>query len=290
MRASMSARERSPASSPAATPRATEAPPTAISVAAGCIIVVVSPRATPMCSGREACRRRTSAQTRSTVRSSTTSLRQHAASLASALPADIKPLGTEQFVISPTAYWAPRPRPLSAHPRQGGCEQRRNWHRMDVYGSRHNAHGSWLLAARRLWEWMCAKEHIVSTAYGDALCRRTVDGHKRQLAQVRPPGDRTNTSLFTEHNVILGGFTLSAGGAGKPQYRTRQQVPILSRSGFKLSPERLLEVLRIVEQGVAVPTFTDLYTNNSVQTGDLSLRPEKNSTFKIGSRYRRTGF
>ena len=27
-----------------------------------------------------------------------------------------------------------------------------------------------------------------------------------------------------------------------------------------------------------------------MQTGDLSLRPEKNSTFKIGSRYRRTGF
>lgn len=39
-----------------------------------------------------------------------------------------------------------------------------------------------------------------------------------------------------------------------------------------------------------MPTYTDLYISNAVQQGDASLSPEKNSAFKIGSRYRQTGF
>ena len=38
-----------------------------------------------------------------------------------------------------------------------------------------------------------------------------------------------------------------------------------------------------------MPTYTDLYISNVVQQGDITLSPEKNSTFKIGAQYRQTG-
>ncbi len=83
--------------------------------------------------------------------------------------ADIKPLGTEQFchfshrllgtatatIISSSAARRVRATAkLASH----GC--------LWEPASTPTVHG---FSARRLWEWMCAKEHIVSTAYGDAL-------------------------------------------------------------------------------------------------------------------------
>ena len=43
-------------------------------------------------------------------------------------------------------------------------------------------------------------------------------------------------------------------------------------------------------RALRVPTYTDLYTNNAVQQGDIALRPEKNEAFKVGARYRTHGF
>jgi iron complex outermembrane receptor protein len=43
-------------------------------------------------------------------------------------------------------------------------------------------------------------------------------------------------------------------------------------------------------KALRVPTYTDLYTSNSAQQGDIHLKPERNSMFKIGSRYRVNGF
>ena len=43
-------------------------------------------------------------------------------------------------------------------------------------------------------------------------------------------------------------------------------------------------------KALRIPTYTDLYINNVVQQGDINLNPEKNSTFKVGTQYRQTGF
>jgi iron complex outermembrane receptor protein len=42
-------------------------------------------------------------------------------------------------------------------------------------------------------------------------------------------------------------------------------------------------------KALRMPTYTDLYTSNSVQTGDVNLKPERNSVFKAGVRYRGHG-
>ena len=55
------------------------------------------------------------------------------------------------------------------------------------------------------------REHILSTTYGEILDEsqwKDIKGSDRQYSR---EGNRTNTSLFAEHNFILGGITLSAG-------------------------------------------------------------------------------
>ena len=91
-----------------------------------------------------------------------------------------------------------------------GASNGENYHRMDVYGASLNAHATWLLGKTALG-FDLRKEHIMSTAYGDLLPEdewADIHGTDRRYDH---RGDRTNTSLFVEHNVILGGFTLSAG-------------------------------------------------------------------------------
>ena len=38
-----------------------------------------------------------------------------------------------------------------------------------------------------------------------------------------------------------------------------------------------------------MPTYTDIYINNATQLGDKNLKPERNSMFRIGLRYRPNG-
>ena len=203
--------------------------------------------------------------------------------------ADIKPLGTEQFVISPTAYWHRDRDHYQLIRGKEGASNGENWHRMDVYGAGINAHGSWLLGKTAVGMDV-RKEHIVSTAYGDALPENEwmdISGSSRKFDH---RGDRTNTSLFLEHNVILGGFTLSAGVLANRNTGLDNKFRFYPGVDLSYRPNDSWKFYASWNKALRVPTFTDLYTNNSVQTGDLSLRPEKNSTFKIGSRYRRTGF
>lgn len=203
--------------------------------------------------------------------------------------ADIKPLGTEQFVVSPIAYWHRDRDHYQLIRGKEGASNGENWHRMDVYGAGINAHGSWLLGKTAVGMDV-RKEHIVSTAYGDALPENEwmdISGSSRKFDH---RGDRTNTSLFLEHNVILGGFTLSAGVLANRNTGLDNKFRFYPGVDLSYRPNDSWKFYASWNKALRVPTFTDLYTNNSVQTGDLSLRPEKNSTFKIGSRYRRTGF
>ena len=134
------------------------------------------------------------------------------------------------------------------------------------------------------------REHIVSTAYGDELSQDEwidISGSDRKYSR---RGDRTNTSLFLEHNIIVGGLTVSAGVMANRNtcldgdYRFYPGVDISYR------PDNHWKIYASWNKALRVPTYTDLYAKNSVQVGDLELKPERNSTFKAGTRYRTLGF
>ena len=107
--------------------------------------------------------------------------------IVTSIKGDIKLLN-ERLILSPTLHY----------------------HRSDVYGGSLNAHLTWALG-KTAAGMDIRKEHLISTAYGEMLQEKEwipIGGSTRMYNR---KGDRTNTSFFLEHNVILRKWTVSAG-------------------------------------------------------------------------------
>ena len=207
--------------------------------------------------------------------------------MASAL-ADIRPFADERLVFSPSVYWHRDVDHYQLTRGKEGAKNGENYHRMDVYGAALNAHTTWLLGKTAVGVDL-RKEHILSTAYGTLLDESewtAIHGSDRHYDH---RGDRTNTSVFLEHNVILGGFTLSAGVLANRNTGLDNRFRFYPGVDISYRPSDNWKFYASWNKALRVPTFTDLYTSNSAQQGDPNLSPERNSTFKIGTRYRTRG-
>ena len=199
----------------------------------------------------------------------------------------IKPFSTDWLTIHPQLYFHRDYDHYQLIRGKEGAAAGENYHRTDVYGGGLTANLKWLLGTTSIGADI-RREHIVSTAYGDELAEKDwidIKGSDRKYSRL---GNRTNTSLFLEHNIILGGLTVSAGVMANRNtcldgdYRFYPGVDISYR------PDEHWKLYASWNKALRVPTYTDLYAKNSVQVGDLQLKPERNSTFKIGARYRTT--
>ena len=202
--------------------------------------------------------------------------------------ADIKPFGDERFVITPQAYWHRDVDHYQLTRGKEGAKNGENYHRTDVYGASLNAHATWLLGKTAVGMDI-RKEHILSTAYGDLLPENEWKGIHGTDRRYDHRGDRTNTSLFLEHNVILGGFTLSAGVLANRNTGLDGDFRFYPGVDLSYRPNEMWKFYASWNKALRVPTYTDLYTSNSVQQGDTGLRPERTSTFKAGTRFRTRG-
>ena len=169
-----------------------------------------------------------------------------------------------------------------------GASMGENYHRMDVYGASVNAHVTWVLGKTALGADV-RKEHILSTAYGDLLPEdewKDIHGSDRKYER---EGKRTNTSLFVEHNIILDKFTLSAGMLANKNTGLDKDFRFYPGVDISYRPSGNWKLYASWNKALRMPTYTDLYTNNVAQFGNINLKPEKNSTLKAGVRYRRLG-
>ena len=133
------------------------------------------------------------------------------------------------------------------------------------------------------------REHILSTALGEPLKearQKHIGGTQRSYGR---EGSRTHTSLFLEHNVLVGGLTLSAGVLANRTTALDGRVRLYPGVDVSYRPNDLRKFYASWNKALRVATFTDLYMDNVVQKGNLNLKPERNSTFKLGSRYRNHG-
>jgi len=133
------------------------------------------------------------------------------------------------------------------------------------------------------------REHILSTALGEPLKearQKHIGGTQRSYGR---EGSRTNTSLFLEHNVLVGGLTLSAGVLANRNTALDGRFRLYPGVDVSYRPNDLWKFYASWNKALRVATFTDLYMDNVVQKGNLNLKPERNSTFKLGSRYRNHG-
>ena len=202
--------------------------------------------------------------------------------------ANIRPLADERLVVAPTLYWHRDIDHYQLTRHMEGAKNGENFHRMDVYGAALNAYASWLLGKTAAGVDI-RKEHIISTAYGSPLDEsewKSIHGSSRHYDHM---GERTNTSLFVEHNVIVGPLTVSAGLLANRNTGLDSKFRLYPGVDISYRPSDNWKIYASWNKALRVPTFTDLYTSNSAQQGDINLRPEKNSTFKLGTRFRTRG-
>lgn len=170
-----------------------------------------------------------------------------------------------------------------------GAQSGENYHRTDVYGGSLNINFDWLLG-RTAFGADIHREHILSTAYGNELPENEwikIGGSERNYSR---EGKRTNTSLFVEHNVILGGLTISAGVLANRNTGLDEKLRFYPGIDISYRPESHWKIYASWNNALRVPTYTDLYTSNAAQQGDIGLKPENNSTYKVGARYRAKWF
>ena len=203
--------------------------------------------------------------------------------------AEIRPWRNDRLCVTPMVYWHKDVDHYQLTKGKEGAAAGENYHRLDTYGASLNAHTTWLLGKTAAGVDV-RREHILSTAYGDLQDESkwvSIRGTNRKYERL---GERTNTSLFLEHNVIVGGFTLSAGLLANRNTALDGKFRLYPGVDVSYRPNEAWKVYASWNRALRVPTYTDLYTNNSVQQGDIALRPEKNEAFKVGTRYRCHGF
>ena len=169
-----------------------------------------------------------------------------------------------------------------------GAQKGENYHRLDVYGASVDLNLSWLLGKTAIGADV-RKEHIMSTAYGQLLDSARWIAIKGTDRMYNKRADRTNTSLFLEHNVVLNKITISAGIMANRNTALDNDFRFYPGIDISYRPNNHWRLYAGWNKALRVPTFTDLFTANSAQQGNLNLKPERNSTFKIGSRFTTTG-
>ena len=208
--------------------------------------------------------------------------------------ADFRPFFKEQgwlqtFVISPTLYAHRDIDHYQLIKGSTGAAKGENYHRLDVYGASLNAHFDWLLGKTALGADI-RKEHILSTAYGDLMDENDWKKISHSDRVYDHKGDRTNTSIFLEHNILLGGLTVSAGVMANRNTGLDNKYRFYPGVDVSYRPDDHWKLYLSWNKALRLPTFTDLYTSNSAQQGDINLKPEKNNTYKTGARFRINGF
>lgn len=201
--------------------------------------------------------------------------------------ADIRPLS--KLTISPMVYAHRDVDHYQLIKDSVGAKNGENYHRMDVYGASLNVNLDWLLGKTSVGADI-RKEHILSTAYGDDLGEddwKKIHGSDRYYTK---EGNRTNTSLYLEHNILLGGLTISAGVMANKNTGLDSDFHFYPGVDISYRPDSHWKFYASWNRAMRLPTFTDMYANNSAQKGDVNLKPERNTTYKLGSRYRTLGF
>ena len=203
--------------------------------------------------------------------------------------ADVMPWGDDRLVLSPTLYWHRDNDHYQLTKGSEGASAGENYHCMDVYGGGLNACLTWVAGKTALGVDI-SRDHILSTVYGNLMDEsdwKDIHGSDRVYDH---KGERTNTSIFLEHNILIGGFTLSAGMLANRNTGLDGDYRLYPGIDASYRFNDSWKVYASWNKALRVPTYTDLYTSNAVQQGDPGLNPEKISTFKIGAKYRNAWF
>jgi len=131
------------------------------------------------------------------------------------------------------------------------------------------------------------KESLWSTAYGDIMAEEEQKKIPHNEGFYTKHITRDNVGLYLEHNVIVRQWTVSAGFLANDNSALSGGFRFYPGVDVSWRPSDALKIYASWNKALRLPTYTDLYTSNVAQQGDTQLRPEKNSTLKLGVNARR---
>lgn len=170
-----------------------------------------------------------------------------------------------------------------------GASAGENYHDLAVYGGGVNAYLNWLLGKTAIG-FDVRKEKIWSTAYGDKLDSlqwKDIHGSSRMYDH---KGERTNTNIYLEHDIVWHGLTVSLGMLANKNTCLDQDFRFYPGIDISYRPDEHWKIYASWNKALRVPTYTDLYTSNVAQLGERNLKPEKKNEWRVGSRYCVHGF
>ncbi|MBP3773774.1 MAG: TonB-dependent receptor [Bacteroidaceae bacterium] len=160
-----------------------------------------------------------------------------------------------------------------------------NFHRNDVLTAGLSAHTQWALG-RTAWGGEVRHEGIMSTNLGkplDVSQQVHVEGHDNIFYSRRDT--RTNISFFAEHALNLGPISLLGGIMGNRNSALNDHFYIYPGIDLRWRIHPDFKLYAGWNKSMRLPTFTDLYYKSPTQEGNIGLKPEKMSTFKLNGEY-----
>lgn len=158
-----------------------------------------------------------------------------------------------------------------------------NFHRGDVFTAGVNAWTQWALGRTAAGVEM-REEGIYSTNLGRPL-------GESQLLPIRGEDgrfytchdDRTNLSYFLEHNVVLSRWTFSLGVMAERNSAIDHRFRFYPGVDLSFRPADGWRIFASWNKSLRLPTFTDLYYKSPTQEGNVGLKPEECSAFRLGA-------
>lgn len=186
-----------------------------------------------------------------------------------------------RFHFLPSVYWN---RYHDRYEFYRGAPERSpfNYHRTDVIGLNLNAWFDWVLGRTAFGAEM-RNEDIVSTTLGEPLDNpRHIHGTGLDYTVGL---NRTNISLYLEHNVTIGRFTASAGFTAVRNTWSEMPFKIYPGIDASYALTTALKAYASFNMSLRMPSFTELYYSVDGHKADKHLKPEEMSAVEGGLKY-----
>jgi len=157
-----------------------------------------------------------------------------------------------------------------------------NYNRTDVFGLSLNSWFDWTLG-RTAFGAEYRNEDLISGNLGEALSKPVhIHGTDRDYTLGL---NRSNLSLFLEHNVLLRRFTLSAGFTAVKN--TWNEMPFKMYPGVDVSYRigQHFKLFASYNMSLRMPSFTELYYSVDGHKADKHLKPEEMNAIEGGVKY-----
>ena len=159
-----------------------------------------------------------------------------------------------------------------------------NYHLSETAGASLNATTSWSLGTTSLGAEL-RSESIWSNVLGLPM-DKPLDVPGESEGQFTRSFNRTNFSVFAEHNIYFGRFDLSGGVLINRHSNSGYGVDWYPGIDLSYRLTTLLKWTASYNRSLRMPTFTDLFYSGPTNVGNPNLKPERAETYETAFRLR----